>query len=66
MEIKFDSKADALYITFKKGKFFRNKKLGEDTIMDLDKNGKILGIEVLNAKKRISAAALRNATVVIS
>lgn len=63
MKISMDLKADALYIKFQDGKFFKNKKIDNDTIIDLDKNGKLLGIELLNAKKRISAKALRNVIV---
>jgi uncharacterized protein YuzE len=63
MKISLDPKADALYIKFQDGKFFRNKKIDNDTIIDLDKKGRLLGIELLNAKKRISAKELRNVVV---
>jgi uncharacterized protein YuzE len=64
MKISFDRKADALYIRFRAGKFFKNKVLDDQTILDLDKKGQILGIEVLNATKRINLKGLR--TVAIS
>jgi uncharacterized protein YuzE len=63
MKISLDLKADALYIKFKDGIFFKNKKLDNDTIIDLDKKGRILGIELLNARKRISAKELRDIVV---
>ena len=58
MEISFDPKADALYIKFQSGRFFKNKKIDADTIIDLDKKGRLLGIELLNATKKIPARDL--------
>ena len=58
MEITYDKKADTMYIEFCKGKFVNNKKLDDFTIIDLDKEGNILGIEVLDASKRIPIDAL--------
>ena len=54
MKITFDKEADAIYIEFFSGEFNSNKKIDEDTIIDLDKNENILGIEIINASKRIS------------
>ena len=53
MNINYDKEADALYIEFKKGKSSKNRKLDDLTIMDLDKEGKIMGIEILDASKRL-------------
>jgi len=53
MEITFDKEADALYVEFLKGKFASNKKIDPRTIIDLDENGDILGIELLDVSKRI-------------
>ena len=58
MEIKYDKEADAVYIEFGKGEFAKNQKLNDFTILDLDKKGNIIGIEILDAKKRISARSL--------
>lgn len=63
MKISLDLKADALYIKFQDGTFFKNKKIDNDTIIDLDKKGRILGIELLNAHKRISAKGLKDIIV---
>ena len=48
MEITFDKEADAVYIEFSNGDFASNKKIDEDTIIDLDKDGNIIGIEILS------------------
>jgi uncharacterized protein YuzE len=53
MEISYDKEADAVYIRFKEGQFVRNKKLNDTTILDLDKSGNILGIELLQVSKRL-------------
>ena len=58
MEITFDKDADAMYIRFIKGKFFKNKKIDDFTIIDLDENDKILGIELLNVSERIPLDSL--------
>jgi len=58
MRITYDAKADAMYIEFKKGNFASNKKIDDETIIDLDKEGNILGIELLNVKERIPLSSL--------
>jgi len=58
MEISYDKQADAMYIEFRKGVFAKNKKIDDFTIIDLDKEGNILGIELLDASKRIPAESL--------
>jgi uncharacterized protein YuzE len=63
MDINYDKKADALYIEFRKGKFAKNKKLDEFTIIDLDDKGNILGIEILDASKRIPLKSLSEVNV---
>ncbi|MBS3124113.1 DUF2283 domain-containing protein [Candidatus Woesearchaeota archaeon] len=52
MEITYDKDADSMYIEFRKGEFVKNKKMDDFTIMDLDENGNILGIELLEVSKR--------------
>jgi len=53
MKITYDKNADAMYIEIQEGEFFANKKTDSETIIDLDKDGNILGIEILNVSKRI-------------
>ncbi len=54
MKITFDKEADAMYIEISDEKFSKNKKIDNETIIDLDKNGKIIGIELLNVSKRMT------------
>ena len=69
MKITYDKEADAMYIEFAEGKFAKNKKIDDLTIIDLDKDGNLLGIEILDVSKRIpleslSKVQVRNLTVV--
>ena len=48
MQAKYDSKAKALYLTLKKGTVASTIKLKDDVIVDVDKSGNVLGVELLN------------------
>jgi len=63
MEINYDKEADAMYIEFQKGEFSSNKKIDDFTIIDLDKDGNILGIELLDVSKRIPIESLSQVNV---
>ena len=63
MEINYDKEADAVYIEFQKGEFAKNKKIDDFTIIDLDKDENILGIEILNVSKRIPVESLSEINV---
>ena len=51
MEINYDADADAMYIRLRKGKFDHNKKVDKNTIVNYDKKGDVLGIELLFVKE---------------
>lgn len=53
MNIKYDSKVDAVYVEFVEGKYSRSRKITEGVLVDEDKDGKVLGIEILDAKKNM-------------
>lgn len=63
MEISYDKEADAMYIEFRKGKFAKNKKIDDFTVIDLDKDGNMLGIELLDVSKRIPIESLSEVNV---
>ena len=58
MEITYDKEADAMYIKFREGKFSKNKKIDDFTIIDLDESENILGIELLDVSRRIPLESL--------
>lgn len=47
MKIKIDKNAGAGYIYLKKGKIFSTKKKQDWLVVDYDKNGEVLGVEIL-------------------
>lgn len=53
MKITYDKIADAAYIYLKKNKIVKTVCLAERLIADLDKEGKIVGIEILDASSQI-------------
>ena len=63
MEIRFDKEADAIYIKFKEGDFGSNKVIDRETIIDFDKKGNILGIELLSVSRRIPIESLSEISV---
>ena len=53
VRVEYDQKADAMYIWLRKAKYDISEELAENVIIDLDKNGRIIGIEVLDASKNL-------------
>lgn len=53
MKISYDNKVDALYINLAKGTYDVSKKITDAIIVDLTKDGKVLGIEILDASENI-------------
>ena len=58
MKITYDKKVDAMYIKFQDGSFLRNKEIEDGIILDVGKGNKILGIEILDASRRIKSKDL--------
>lgn len=62
MKLEYDSEADAAYIyieyPIREGESKKTIELNENIILDFDKNGKILGMEILNASKIMNKKAL--------
>jgi len=53
MEITYDPKADALNLTFKKGKVAKTVEIAPEINLDLDKNGRPLYLEIIGASEKI-------------
>lgn len=58
MEVCFDHQADALYIKLRNGKFAKNKVVDDDTILDYDYGGNLLGVEMLSVSRHVPAKDL--------
>jgi len=53
IRVEYDPKADAMYIWLRKARYEISEELAENVIIDLDKRGRIIGIEILDASKNL-------------
>ncbi|PIU21082.1 MAG: DUF2283 domain-containing protein [Candidatus Diapherotrites archaeon CG08_land_8_20_14_0_20_34_12] len=53
MKINYDKESDALYIRFSDSKYFESDEVKDGFILDLDKYGKVIGLEILKASKNL-------------
>ena len=60
MRIEYDSEIDALYIRMQEKYVDRTVEIEEGLNLDLDKKGKLIGLEVLDATERYSLADIFN------
>lgn len=60
MKTTYDHEANALYVKFSEEKIERTEELRPGLILDFDGRGHIIGIEMLDAKTQLSAAALES------
>lgn len=63
MRTEFDKEADAAYIYLTEiadGEVKQTISLNESVNIDLDKNGKVLGIEILDASEHLPSSSLKS------
>lgn len=53
MKIRYDKDVDVMYIKLAKGKYSISKNITDSIIVDFTKDGKILGVEILDASENI-------------
>ena len=53
MKVKYDKEVDVLYISFGKNKIKESDEDKPGVILDYDKEGSIVGIEILDASKKM-------------
>lgn len=59
MTIYYDSKHDLLYLRLEaKSQSVINKRVDEDIVLDIGEDDKIVGIEILDASKRVNLEKL--------
>lgn len=65
MQMQYDSEADAAYLYLQHpiaaGSVKKTTELNDDVSIDFDAKGKLLGIEILHASKRLPKKELANA-----
>jgi uncharacterized protein YuzE len=63
MKIEYSKEADAIYVYFKEDFVEKSKEIEDGIVIDFDKNGQLIGIEVLDASKRFSLADIVNVKI---
>ncbi|MFM9840536.1 MAG: DUF2283 domain-containing protein [Cyclobacteriaceae bacterium] len=53
MKVKYDKEVDVLYISFSKNKIKESDEDKPGIVLDYDKQGSIVGIEILDASKKM-------------
>lgn len=60
MKIEYDREVDALYIRIQEKEVFRTKELEEGINLDIDEDGKIIGLEIIGATERYNQKDIFN------
>jgi uncharacterized protein YuzE len=60
MKIEYDKAVDALYVRLQEKYVDRTVEIEEGLNIDLDENGKLIGLEILDATERYSLADIFN------
>jgi uncharacterized protein YuzE len=63
MRIEYDPEADALYIQIREANAADNIDIEDGVTVDVDENGHIVGLEVLDASKRLSPSDLSSIVI---
>lgn len=63
MKIEYDPEADALYIQIREARADDNIDIEEGVTVDIDENRHIVGLEILDASKRLSPSDLSSITI---
>ncbi len=58
MKLSYDSKYDLLYIRFGKARKVINKPVNAEITLDLDRQGRLVGIEILSASRHIDLSTI--------
>ena len=60
MKIEYDREVDALYIRIQEKEVSQTKEVAEGINLDIDKDGKIIGLEIIGAAERYSLKDIFN------
>ena len=63
MKIEYDPEADALYIQIREAHPHDNIDIEDGVTVDVDEDSHIVGVEILDASKRLSASDLASITI---
>jgi uncharacterized protein YuzE len=60
MKLKIDNKNDALYFRLDDSSIVESEQVQPGVILDYNKDGKVVGIEILNLSMRVNPAELKS------
>jgi uncharacterized protein YuzE len=60
MKIEYDKQVDALYIRIQEKEVARTQEVSDGVNLDFDTEGRLIGLEVLDASKRYSSSDIFN------
>ena len=63
MKIEYSKEADAIYVYFKEEFVASSKEIEDGVVIDFDKDGHLIRIEVLDVSQRFSLADLVNVNI---
>lgn len=63
MKIEYSKEADAIYVYFREEYVAKSKEIEDGVVIDFDKNGQIIGIEVLDVSQRFSLSDIVNVSI---
>lgn len=63
MKIEYSKSVDALYIKLRTAKIVDSRDIEEGVTVDLDENGHIVGLEILDASEKLNISDLVNISI---
>ncbi|PIP07848.1 MAG: DUF2283 domain-containing protein [Syntrophobacterales bacterium CG23_combo_of_CG06-09_8_20_14_all_48_27] len=63
MKIEYSKEADALYVYFREDYVAKSKEIEDGVVVDFDKDGQLIGIEVLDVRQRFSLSDIVNVNI---
>ena len=66
MKIEYDKEVDALYVRLQEKYVDRTVEIEEGLNIDLDENGKLIGLEILDATERYFLADIFNISTLLT
>lgn len=58
MRIHYDERVDAMYIRFSESKYHVSEEVREGVVLDFDRHGHIVGVEILGVSETLPSGAL--------
>ena len=66
MRIRYDAKVDALYLRLDDSKVVESEELKPGIVLDFNANKQVVGIEVLDLKRRVPKGDLKQLKVLVA